>query len=437
LLNIHGTAVNPLLSADLVVTSGRELKKEETMFENVRRAPPDAIFGLSEAMREDPRPEKINLGAGVYKDEAGKTPVLAAVKEAERRIWERESTKAYLPIEGSTEYAGAIRSLLFGEDHEAIAARGLATLHTPGGTGALRVMADFVKSLRPGATVRMSDPTWPNHPQVFAAAGLRMESYPYYDRSSFGLDFERMLAALAAVAEGDVVLLHGCCHNPTGVDLSLDEWSALGEELARRRALPLVDFAYQGFSEGLVEDVAWLRVLCAEVEELAVCSSFSKNFGLYNERVGALTVVAQTAEAARAVESQLKRVARATYSNPPGHGGAIVTTILGDTGLRRQWEEELAAMRGRIRRIRRLFVDGLDARGVKLHPSGNEFIARQNGMFSFSGLDPEQVARIREEAAVYMVSSGRVNVAGMTESNMDRLCDAMASVCLVRAAGGP
>lgn len=398
------------------------------MFENVRRAPPDAIFGLNEAMGRDPRPEKINLGAGVYKDEAGETPVLAAVKEAERLIWHRESTKIYLPIEGSADYARAIWKLLLGEDHEAVAAGRLATLHVPGGTGALRVMADFVKSVRSGATVWMSDPTWPNHPQVFAAAGLEMKSYPYYDRATFGLDFDRMLGALAAVDEGDVVLLHGCCHNPTGVDLTLDQWSAIGEVLARRRALPLVDFAYQGFADGLEEDGKWFSTLCGAVEEVAVCSSFSKNFGLYNERVGALTVVTGTAEAARAVESQVKKVARSSYSNPPGHGAAIVTTILGDAGLRRKWVEELDGMRGRIQRMRRLFVDGLDARGVKLHPSGNEFIARQNGMFSFSGLDAEQVERLRDEAAVYMVSSGRMNVAGMTESNLDRLCDAVASV---------
>ena len=274
----------------------------------------------------------------------------------------------------------------------------------------------------------MSDPTWPNHQKIFGAAGLETKIYPYYDRESFRLDFDRMIAALAEARRGDLVLLHGCCHNPTGIDPTPEQWERIGEVIARQGALPLVDFAYQGFVEGLEEDTRWLRSLCRQVRELAVCNSFSKNFGLYNERVGALTMVADTAEQARCVESQLKQVARAAYSNPPGHGAAIVTTILQDGALRRQWEDELAEMRKRIRRMRRLFAQGLDVRGVRLHATGNGFIVRQNGMFSFSGLSPEQVARIRDEAAIYMVGSGRVNVAGMNEANMDRLCDAIMAV---------
>ena len=363
------------------------------MFENVDTAPPDAIFGLNEALRRDARPHKINLGAGVYKNEAGETPVLAAVKEAEGRILDRETSKSYLPIDGLGSYAERARQLHFGD-----------------------------------ACIWMSDPTWANHPQIYDAVGLRRKSYPYFDPATHGLAFDRMLAVLERAPEGDLVLLHGCCHNPSGVDPTAEQWSEIGELLAARRLFPVVDFAYQGFARGVEEDVEWLRVLCRAVPELMVCASFSKNFGLYNERVGALTVVAADAGRAAAVLSQVKRTARANYSNPPAHGAAIVDTVLGDPELRAQWEAELDRMRRRIQRMRRLLAAGLDQRGVRLHPDGNGFIVRQNGMFSFSGLGPEQVETLRREHAIYLVGSGRINVAGVTEANVDRLCDAIAAV---------
>ena len=398
------------------------------MFEHVSLAPPDAIFGLSEAFKKDSNPLKISLGAGVFKDEDGRTPILACVKEAERRIVEHEPTKVYLPIDGAPEYGEAVRELIFGGDHAVVEGRRAVTAHAPGGTGALRVAFDLLKRIRPEATVWLSAPTWPNHPQILDAVGLETAAYPYFDRDSNGLDCSGMMGALSGVSAGDVVLLHGCCHNPTGVDPSPEQWVEIGEELAQRRAMPLLDFAYQGFGTGIAEDAGGIRALANRVPELIVCNSFSKNFGLYGERVGGLTVVATSEQEAQAVQSQVKKLVRANYSNPPVHGSAIVTTILNDSGLRAQWEEELTQMRERIHAMRRRFASELDDRGVRLSASGNDFIARQNGMFSFSGLDPEQVQALREEHAIYIVGSGRINVAGMTENNMARLCDAIAAV---------
>ena len=398
------------------------------MFEHVSLAPPDAIFGLSEAFRKDPNPRKINLGAGVYKDEQGLTPVLACVKEAERRILESELSKTYLPIDGSADYGRAVQELVFGARHDAVASGRVVTAHCPGGTGALRVAAELLKLARPATTVWLSEPTWPNHPQICDAVGLERKTYPYFDAATNDLELERMTAALERVEAGDVVMLHGCCHNPSGVDLTPEQWGLLGDLLAARQAVPLVDFAYQGFAFGVEEDASGIRTLSERVPELVVCSSFSKNFGLYNERVGALTIVAASRERAEAVRSQVKRLIRASYSNPPAHGSAIVATVLGDAALERQWQEELARMRQRIHDVRRRFARELDARGVRLSPAGNGFIARQLGMFSFSGLGREQVARLRDEHSIYLVGSGRVNVAGMTPANMAALCDAIAAV---------
>ncbi len=407
------------------------------MFENVPLAPPDAIFGLMEAFKKNPNPDKINLGAGVYKDESGRTPVLACVKAAEARILQQEPSKAYLPIEGAPEYGQAVQRLIFGPEHAIITGRRAVTAHCPGGTGALRVACDLLKRVRPSATghpgggqttVWLSAPTWPNHPQILEAVGLEMKSYPYFDRGNNSLDFAGMIDALSRVEAGDVVLLHGCCHNPTGVDPTPEQWQEIGEVLAQRRAVPLVDFAYQGFAVEVREDAGGIGSLCQRLPETILCSSFSKNFGLYNERVGALTVVAASEQEAQAVLSQVKSLIRANYSNPPVHGSSIVTTILGDAALRGQWQQELTQMRERIHAMRRLFAAELDARGVRLSAAGNGFIAGQKGMFSFSGLDRQQVDRLRDEHAIYIVGSGRLNVAGMTESNMPRLCDAIAAV---------
>jgi aspartate/tyrosine/aromatic aminotransferase len=410
----------------LVFSSDRQ---ETAMFENVTTAPPDAIFGLTEAMRADPRPDKVNLGAGVYQDEHGNTPVFAAVKEAERRIWEHETTKAYLPIDGHRDFARHVQALLFGDAHPVLADGRAVTVQAPGGTGALRVLGDFIFDSGPDAVVWLTDPTWPNHPQIFEAAGFDVDRFAYLDRAHHTLAYAAMTAALVEEAEpGDLVVLHGCCHNPSGVDPTPEQWEGIGELLARQRVLPVVDFAYQGFAAGVAEDVAWLPALLRHVPELAVCSSYSKNFGLYNERVGALTVVAADGARALAVLSQLKRAARAAYSNPPAHGAAIVAAILGDAALAADWQRELGGMRERIRRMRALLAAGLDQRGVQLHADGNGFITRQHGMFSFTGLDQDQVRRVRAAAAVYMVDSGRINVAGLNETNVDRVCDAIAAV---------
>ena len=395
------------------------------MFATIVAAPPDPILGLTEAFKKDKNPNKVNLGVGVYKDAAGQTPILPSVKTAEERLLASENTKNYLPIDGQPEFDRATVQLLFGAGHEVLSANRAVTAQAPGGTGALRVAADFVASTLGKRTVWLSDPTWPNHPQVFNAAGLPTAVYPYFDKRSNSVAFGNMLAALAAAPEGDVVLLHGCCHNPTGVDLQPDEWRALGALLAERKLLPLVDFAYQGFANGLAQDAAGLHILAETCESMLVASSYSKNFGLYNERVGALTLVAPDAPQAEAALSHIKRVARANYSNPPAHGGAIVAAVLNDSALRSQWEEEVAEMRERINTMRHLFVETLQEKGVAQDFS---FIARQRGMFSFSGLSPEQVKTLRERYAIYIVGSGRISVAGMTEGNMDYLCTAIAEV---------
>lgn len=395
------------------------------MFESVPTAPPDTILGLTEAFQRDDRPHKINLSVGVYKDAAGATPVPEVVKEAERRLLATEKSKGYKPISGDPVYGRVVRELLFGVGHELVDGGLAATCHTPGGTGALRLAADYLSKLHGTTTVWMSDPTWDNHPKVFQAAGLAVATYPYFDKATNGLAFDAMIEGLSAVKPGDTVLLHACCHNPTGVDPTLEQWQRIGKVLKERGALPLVDFAYQGFGRGVDEDAAGVRALAAEVDELFVCSSFSKNFGLYNERTGALTVKGKRAEEVAAVFSQLKTCARTNYSNPPAHGGSIVTTILTDAELKQRWIDEVAAMRDRINGMRKLFVETLKAKGA---PRDFSFIVDQKGMFSFSGLTKEHVERLRDEHAIYIVGSGRINVAGMTDANMGPLCDAIVRV---------
>ena len=395
------------------------------MFEQFAPAPPDAILGLTEAFKKDPNPKKVNLGVGIYKDAQGRTPILVSVKRAEERILQEENTKNYLSIDGSPEYGAAVQELLFGADHEIIRSNRSITAQAPGGTGALRVAADFIATMFPGARVWLSDPTWPNHPSVFKAAGLTTAVYPYFDAANNGVAFAAMLAAIKQIPAGDVVLLHGCCHNPTGADLSLAQWQEVAAVVAERKLLPLVDFAYQGFGDGLDDDAAGLRALCTQVDELLIASSFSKNFGLYNERVGALTLVARNADAAEKALGHIKIAIRANYSNPPAHGAAVVTTVLRDPALRAQWEAEVTEMRERINTMRHLFVETLNEKGVTRDFS---FIANQRGMFSFSGLTPEHVKALREKHGVYIVGSGRISVAGMTEGNMDYLCTAIADV---------
>jgi aspartate/tyrosine/aromatic aminotransferase len=393
------------------------------MFESLSPAPPDAILGIAEAFRGDSNPDKINLSVGVYQDASGRTPVLECVKQAEQRLIADEPTKSYLGIDGLPSYRQQVQELLFGD---AVAPDRVAVLQTPGGTAAVRLAADFIRLALPGATLWHSNPTWANHGAIFAAAGVPTETYAYLDADRTGLDFSAMQAALRdGPRAGDCVLLHACCHNPTGVDPTLEQWQEVAGLLRERALLPVIDFAYQGFGEGLHEDAAGLREVLSSCPEVLVANSFSKNFGLYSERVGAMSLVARNAEIATTAQSQLKRLVRANYSNPPRHGGAIVAEILGDQTLRAEWLEELAAMRGRIAEMRRQFVEALHARSGRHDFS---FLLRQRGMFSFSGLTPLQVDRLKSEHSVYIVGSGRINVAGITPANLERLSEAVVAV---------
>jgi aspartate aminotransferase len=395
------------------------------MFEKITAAPADPILGLTDIFRADARPNKINLGIGVYKDETGKTPVLTSVKKAEQYLLENETTKNYLGIEGIPAFASCTQELLFGKENPIVADRRARTAQTPGGTGGLRVAADFIANQTSAKRIWISNPSWPNHKNVFSAVGLEVLEYAYYDAANHALDFDGLLNSLKQAQAGDVVLFHGCCHNPTGIDPTAEQWAQLAELSVANGWLPLFDFAYQGFANGLEEDAQGLRIFAAKHKELIVASSYSKNFGLYNERVGACTIVAADAETADRAFSQVKAAIRANYSNPPSHGAAVVATILGNDALRAMWEQELTDMRQRIHRMRQLFVNTLQEKGAQQDFS---FIIQQNGMFSFSGLTKEQVLRLREEFGVYAVNSGRVNVAGMTPDNMAPLCEAIVAV---------
>ncbi len=395
------------------------------MFETLEMAPADPILGLTEAFRRETNPHKVNLGVGVFKDAHGETPTLSSVKKAEQRLLDQGQAKTYLPIQGDPAYGAHVQELVFGASSKVLAEKRARTAHTPGGTGGLRVAADFVHERFGLGTIHISEPSWENHRKVFASAGLEVKTYRYYDPETRGLDFAGMRAALAGLGPNDVVLLHGCCHNPTGVDPTPEQWDELADVWSTHGFLPLFDLAYQGFGRGLDEDAYAVRAFAEKGGELLVASSYSKNFGLYNERVGAVTLVASDEGAAERAFSHLKGTIRANYSNPPYHGAAVVTTILGDPALRAEWEAELAAMRKRIQTMREALVQGLRAQGVKRDFS---FLLTQNGMFSYTGLTPEQVDTLRERHAIYMVRSGRINVAGITEGNLPYLCEAIAGV---------
>ncbi|MFZ9034032.1 MAG: amino acid aminotransferase [Anaerohalosphaeraceae bacterium] len=391
------------------------------MFEKLEMAPADPILGLTEAYNSDPNPAKINLGVGVYKDETGVTPIMTSVHKAEKIILDTEKSKGYLPISGAPAYGKVVRELMFGADD----AYPAATAHTPGGTGALRVAAQFLKKFNPNAAVWVSDPTWANHNGIFGDAGFEVKKYTYYNAENKSLNFEGMLASMQQIPAGDIVILHACCHNPSGIDPTLDQWKQIAQLINDKKLLPLMDFAYQGLGRGLEEDAEGLRTVAAAVDEVVVCSSFSKNFGLYKERVGAITLKGASADDVNKAFSNLKIIIRRLYSNPPSHGGAIVTTIMNDAALRAEWEGEVAQVRGRIAEMRQLFVDTLKAKGVTQDFS---FLTGQCGMFSFSGLNPDQVKTLKEKHSIYIVGSGRINVAGMTKANMDPLCTAVAEV---------
>jgi aspartate/tyrosine/aromatic aminotransferase len=397
------------------------------MLESLTRAPDDPILGLTAAFQRDPRPNKVNLSAGVYKDARGQTPVFRSVKLAEARLLEEETTKNYLPIEGSPAYGAAVQALVFATAPGFIGSGRVVTAQAPGGTGALRVGAELIRRAKPDARVWMSRPTWPNHPNVFQAAGLTVEWHPYFDPATNSLRFEEMLAALGGAAPGDVVLLHGCCHNPTGIDPTVAQWREIGRLLTEKSLIPFVDFAYQGLADGLEEDTAGLSALLESGTEALIASSFSKNFGLYNERVGALTVVAEDAERGDVAMSHMRQAIRANYSNPPAHGATVVEVVLSDAELREIWQGEVAAMRERINGMRRRFVEALQQAGAK---GDFSFVADQRGMFSFTGLGKEEVIALREQHAIYMVESGRVNVAGLTEANLGRVAEAVTAVLI-------
>jgi aromatic-amino-acid transaminase len=394
-------------------------------FAHIDAAPPDPILGLTEAFNKDPNPSKVNLGVGVYQDDSGKVPILATVREAERRRLEIEDSKSYLPIDGVPAYNKAVQELLFGSDSEIIKEGKAITVQTLGGTGALRVGADFLRKFFPSAKVWISNPSWENHRAIFESAGFQVQTYSYYDAAHHGLAFTEMRECVERIPDGDVLLVHASCHNPTGVDLSEDNWEELSQLLARKQIILFLDFAYQGFYKGLEEDAFAVRLFARKGIPFLVASSFSKNFSLYRERVGALTLVASDQDEARRVLSQIKRVIRTNWSNPASHGAQVVALVLKDKDLRKQWEGEVAQMRERIRRMRKLFVQKLREKGIERDFS---FIERQNGMFSFSGLEPEIVDRLKNEFSLYIVRSGRICVAAMNERNIDYICNAIAQV---------
>lgn len=390
------------------------------MFEYLLQAPADPILGLADLYNSDERTNKINLSVGVYKDETTKTPILESVKKAERLLLDEETTKSYLPIDGVPLFNLATQKLLFGSEMERA-----RTAQAPGGTGALRIMADFLSRRTKVKRIWVSNPSWPNHRSVFQTAGLEVREYRYYDAQNHGLDFAGLMEDLNLVTAGEAVLFHGCCHNPTGIDPTPEQWQAISELALKNGWLPLFDLAYQGFGQGIEEDVYGLRLFANHHPELLIASSYSKNFGLYNERVGAFTLIAADPEIADRSFSQVKTIIRANYSNPPAHGAKIVSYILNNDELKEEWIDELTSMRQRIHRMRQLFVKTLQDKGANQDFS---FIAKQNGMFSFSGLSEEQVLKLRDNYGIYIVNSGRINVAGMTLDNMSRLCESIVDV---------
>ncbi|MFB2733043.1 amino acid aminotransferase [Shewanella mangrovisoli] len=395
------------------------------MFNSLVAMPADPILGLLTQYREDSHPQKVDLGVGVYKDPAGNTPILNCVKKAEKFRLDTETTKVYIGPTGSPQFNTLITELAFGSDHSAIIANRIRTVSTPGGTGALRVAGDFIKRCNPNAVLWVSDPTWANHTGLFEAAGITVKTYPYYDYDTKSLKFDEMLSALAQVGPNDVVLFHACCHNPSGMDLTTEQWDKVVALTKEQGFTPLIDMAYQGFGDGVDIDAYGVRKMAAAVDNMILCSSCSKNFGLYRERIGSCSVVAKDANTANIAHSVLLYVVRCLYSMPPAHGAAIVETILGSAELKQEWLDELKVMRDRINGNRAILVEKLKANGVERDFG---FIARQKGMFSFLGVNPEQVARLQKEFSIYMVGSSRISIAGISEDNVDYLAKSIAKV---------
>ena len=394
------------------------------MFGSLKALPADPILGLLAKYREDSNSQKIDLGVGVYKNEAGHTAVLDCVKRAEKHRNDTEDSKVYIGPTGSPLFNDEMSKLIF-DHHKVLIENRARTISTPGGTGSLRVAAEFIKSCKAGATIWVSNPTWANHTGLFEAAGLTVKTYPYYDYENKTLDFDGMLAALKEVSSDDAVLLHACCHNPSGMDLNNEQWQQVVEVAKGIGFLPVLDMAYQGFGKGLDEDAYGLRLMAENVKEMIVCSSCSKNFGLYRERIGGFTLIGETPLSADIANSVVLSVVRGIYSMPPAHGAALVETILSSDELRTQWHAELKVMRDRINGNRQLLVDKLVENGVTRDFS---FIARQSGMFSFLGISPEQVQQLQDEYSIYMVGSSRMSIAGIANSNVDYLAQSIAKI---------
>ncbi|TMS59580.1 aspartate/tyrosine/aromatic aminotransferase [Imbroritus primus] len=396
-----------------------------SLFSAVEMAPRDPILGLNEAYNADPRPTKVNLGVGVYFTDEGKIPLLRAVQEAEKARLAAAPPRGYLPMEGIAAYDQAVQGLLFGKDSPLLAEGRVVTAQSLGGTGALKIGADFLKRLYPDAKVAISDPSWENHRALFESANFEVITYPYYDAPTHGVKFDAMLEALRGYAPNTIIVLHACCHNPTGVDLTVDQWKQVAAVCGERKLVPFLDLAYQGFADGIEPDGAAVRVFVESGQSFFIASSFSKSFSLYGERVGALSIVTGAKDESARVLSQIKRVIRTNYSNPPTHGGSVVASVLNSPELRAMWEEELAGMRDRIKEMRHALVDKLAAKGVKQDFS---FVKAQRGMFSYSGLNAQQVERLREEHGIYAVSTGRICVAALNTRNIDAVVNAIAAV---------
>ena len=396
-----------------------------SLFSRVELAPRDPILGMTEAFNADPNPAKVNLGVGVYLDERGKLPILQCVLAAEQQLAAAPTPKGYLPIDGIAAYDRAVQELVFGADSAALGAGRVATVQTLGGTGGLKVGADFLHGLNPRARVLISDPSWENHRALFTQAGFTVEAYPYYDAASHGVRFDAMLAALAAAPAGTVVVLHACCHNPTGCDLQPAQWAQVVQAVKARGLVAFLDMAYQGFGDGIAEDGAVVQQFLAAGVDFLVATSFSKSFSLYGERVGALSTVCADRDEAARVLSRLKVLIRTNYSNPPTHGAQLVATVLATLALRRQWEDELGGMRERIKHMRALLVQHLAAAGLQRDMG---FILQQKGMFSYSGLSAAQMQRLRNEFGVYGLDSGRICVAALNERNLAPVVAAIAQV---------
>ncbi len=396
-----------------------------SFFANVELVPGDPILGLTEAYNADSRPTKVNLGVGIYYDESGRIPLLRAVNRIEQQLANDAKPRGYLPIDGLPAYNQATRELVFGKDSPLLAAGRVATSQTIGGSGALRVGADLLHKLLPHATIAISNPSWENHRAVFGAAGFDVVDYTYFDAATHGVDFDGMLADLGKLQPGTVVLLHACCHNPTGADLTVAQWKQVAELLKDRQLFPFIDMAYQGFDKGISEDGAAVGIIAeAGIDSFVVANSYSKSFSLYGERIGALSVVAPDANAAKAVQSQVKRIIRTIYSSPSNHGAALVAGVLNSVELRQLWEAELTEMRERIHALRHGLVENLVAAGAPEYA----FINDQAGMFSYSGLSRAQVDRLRDEFAIYAVGTGRICVAALNQGNLEYVAKAVATV---------